>query len=209
MSKRPLAAISGDGMTSIPGKFPFPTHVVSRLTLRSRRDADHYARWWLRGWTFVLCDKVPRGDSCVRRRRPSSAHGHSCLALRRRTRLEHSRLHLSVPVRAIFVFLARVSLTLGAISFHIDHAASLPYIMEKVRSLSSVGGNGCRGLFSNLSLSLLSFFFFAMADKFQGWRRTRIHDPSDQGGLQFPHARLCPTKVLLLELSILSMTLKC
>jgi predicted metal-dependent RNase len=76
---------------------------------------------------------------------------------------------------ASFHFLNREQCLQYSFSFHLDHAAALTYITEKVRE----------GLHSTISAQLL-----VCLDKFQRGKRQNLHDPSNESASQVYDAGL-------------------
>lgn len=87
----------------------------------------HHARCWAGGRPLVLRDPAPRKDDRVRCWLAPGVPWPWWIALHRRARLVISGCR---PRHAVGVDLVRE--TCSYPSFHVDHAAALPYIMEKV-----------------------------------------------------------------------------
>jgi hypothetical protein len=91
----------------------------------------NYARGRPGGWSVMLCIATSREDNCLRYRRTPCLQRDGIAALCGWVRLEHRWRHSDHPVR-IWYSEAKIKVFSFILSFHLDHAAALTYIMEKV-----------------------------------------------------------------------------
>jgi hypothetical protein len=82
----------------------------------------------------MLRSAIPGQNHRVRYRRSSCIQWNGISPIRRRARLEHSRCNTHYPVRVSrHITSVPMRADFSAFSFHLDHAAALTYIMEKVK----------------------------------------------------------------------------
>jgi hypothetical protein len=84
-------------------------------------------------------------------------------------------MHFSLPSEPTHVWKIRIVTEVARCSFHLDHAAALTYITEKVL---------IRFYASNIEAK-------DSLDEFQRWKRKGVYDASNKGSTQVHDAGLC------------------
>jgi len=128
----------------------------------------------------VLRSPIPWKDTRLRHRCSSCAQRNGFSSFHRRTGLEYSGRDSNNAVSNTFCGSHERAAKSGC-SFHLDHAAALTYITEKVCILHQ----------------LAAIVLKTCSDEFQRWKGQGLHDSSHQSSSQIHDARLRSSEVRL------------